>query len=220
MSRVKGAVGRAIVGRGGGVMGLALETMLLIKSDKANGNKVRDWLRGQLGIVDPDETSGDKGALRMKAGAGTLSDQMAAIALGVQSEINGFNRVTAGNDDYHKGRRSAHNQDRAFDFTINDPSKSSEVAERVRAMLSRMNINGTVLDEYKNPSLGATGGHIHVQNNGPLTGQAGGSGGAVINQKTDIHVSGSDARDAASKTAAAQDRVNGDIVRNVGAVTR
>lgn len=100
-----------------------------------------------------------------KPGAGYADPGLQALAGKLKTAIPGFDRVTAFNDDYHKGlgRPSAHTDNRAFDFTISNPAKSAEVADLVRAQLVKMGIKGRVIDEYKFPSPGATGGHIHVQ---------------------------------------------------------
>lgn len=53
---VGGTIGRALVGRGGGVLGGALMAMLGMKYDSEHGNRGRSWLRNQLGIQDdPNE---------------------------------------------------------------------------------------------------------------------------------------------------------------------
>ena len=103
------------------------------------------------------------GAAIVKPGSGALDAGLSALAARIQGSISGVGPVTAGNDSFHKGRNSAHNDDRAFDLRLNDPSQSSIVAEKVREELRRLGIAGKVIDEYKNPSAGSTGGHLHVQ---------------------------------------------------------
>lgn len=98
---------------------------------------------------------------------GVMAPGLNALALDLQKNA-GLGAVTAADDHFHKNLRygkkpSAHSDGRALDFRIPDPSKSAEVAERVRAELKRLGVKGTVLDEYKYPSKNATGGHIHVQ---------------------------------------------------------
>lgn len=132
---------------------------------------------GPLGTIDPsiskggflshfsahDIVSGLTGGVTVKAGAGTVTPELMNIARGIQNRFPGFNRITAGEDEFHRGRHSAHNDGRAFDFTISDVSKHAEAAEAARAQLAALGIKGRVIDEYANPSRGATGGHIHVQ---------------------------------------------------------
>ena len=99
----------------------------------------------------------------VKAGAGFLDPGLASIAKRLQDSIPGIGPVTAGADDFHRGIKSAHNDGRAFDLRLNDPSRSAEIAQKVREELQRQGIAGTVIDEYKNPSKNSTGGHLHVQ---------------------------------------------------------
>ncbi|OTG94988.1 phage tail protein [Acinetobacter sp. ANC 3832] len=74
-------------------------------------------------------------------------------------------RFTAFNDKYHQGTSSKHAQGLAVDFGLQDKSKSGQVASDLKAMLGKNGVNAQVLDEYKNPSKRATGGHIHVSFN-------------------------------------------------------
>ncbi|RZG48063.1 phage tail family protein [Acinetobacter wuhouensis] len=74
-------------------------------------------------------------------------------------------RFTAFNDNYHKGTSSKHAQGLALDFGLQDSSKSGQVTSDLRSMLGKNGVNAQVLDEYKNPSKRATGGHIHVSFN-------------------------------------------------------
>ncbi|WP_439925678.1 hypothetical protein [Nitrobacter sp. JJSN] len=154
---IAGKIGGFVSWMGGGPGNAAYE------ESKTNAQKLRDdrasgratWY-GQLGSIL-------SGKVPMKEGAGTLTPELAAIARGIQSSYPGFDRVTAGEDNFHKGRNSAHNDGRAFDFTIKNPADSAHVADLVRGELDKRGIKGRVIDEYKNPSRGATGGHIHVQ---------------------------------------------------------
>lgn len=74
-------------------------------------------------------------------------------------------RFTAFNDKYHQGTNSKHAKGLALDFGLQDPKNSANVASELRGMLQKNNVKGQVLDEYKNPSARATGGHIHVSFN-------------------------------------------------------
>ena len=107
---------------------------------------------------------GGRGGLPMKSGAGYRDPGLAALADRIYRDIPGIKRGTAFNDAYHDGR-GAHGANRAFDMTLDDPSQSGVIAARVRAELARMGIAGKVIDEYKNPSAHATGGHLHVETN-------------------------------------------------------
>jgi hypothetical protein len=100
---------------------------------------------------------------KVKPGAGHMDHALGALAADLQAHIPGINQVTSFNDNLHARSRSAHADNRAFDVNIKDPSQSAAVADEIRAELRRMGITGRVIDEYKNPSPNATGGHIHVQ---------------------------------------------------------
>jgi hypothetical protein len=103
------------------------------------------------------------GGLPMKAGAGRLDPGLAAFAQSIRGKVASFDQITAGEDDYHKGFKSAHNDGRAFDFTIKNPADAAVVADLVRTEMAKQGIKGRVIDEYNHPSKNATGGHIHVQ---------------------------------------------------------
>lgn len=83
--------------------------------------------------------------------------QMAQDTLG-----SSLSRFTAFNDTYHKGTNSKHATGNAFDFTIEDAKQSEQAVTQLEALAKRYGFVVKVLDEYKNPSSRATGGHIHV----------------------------------------------------------
>ena len=83
--------------------------------------------------------------------------QMAQDTLG-----SSLSRFTAFNDTYHKGTNSKHATGNAFDFTIDDAKQSEQAVTQLEALAKRYGFVVKVLDEYKNPSSRATGGHIHV----------------------------------------------------------
>ena len=133
-------------------------------------------------VATPDGSN--MSGLRLKSGettaGGAAADKTVEFAKIVQSQVPELNRFTAFNDAYHQGKRSKHNQGLAFDFTIKDPSQSSAIANKVKALADANGYKVKVLNEYTNPSSGATGGHIHVSVLGPGTGStvedSGGSG--------------------------------------------
>lgn len=83
--------------------------------------------------------------------------QMAQKSLG-----SDLSRFTAFNDLYHKGTNSKHATGNAFDFTIADASKSTQAVKQLEDVAKRYGYVVKVLDEYRNPSSRATGGHLHV----------------------------------------------------------
>jgi hypothetical protein len=128
----------------------------------------------------PDGSNYD--GLRLKSqeaiSGGQAASKTIEFAKIVQAQIPELTRFTAFSDSYHKGRTSKHNEGLAFDFTIKDPSQSTAVADRVKAAADANGYKVKILDEYKDASAGATGGHIHVTVLGPGTGSTieGGSG--------------------------------------------
>lgn len=103
--------------------------------------------------------------LRIKskeAYAGGSAHQGLLDLAGVIQDKFQITRFTAFNDSYHKGTSSQHAKGLALDFTLQNPDTSAKVTNDIRAMLAKNGINAQVLDEYKNPSRRATGGHIHV----------------------------------------------------------
>ncbi|NWK75670.1 hypothetical protein HYG93_15655 [Acinetobacter sp. SwsAc6] len=83
--------------------------------------------------------------------------QMAQKSLG-----SDLNRFTAFNDLYHKGTNSKHATGNAFDFTIADASKSAQAVAQLESVAKRYGYVVKILDEYKQKSARATGGHLHV----------------------------------------------------------
>lgn len=76
--------------------------------------------------------------------------------------IPGFKQITAGNDAYHAGRPSKHNQGLALDFTLKDAQQADAITSAINAKFASMGIDAKALDEYNHPSANATGPHIHV----------------------------------------------------------
>lgn len=105
-------------------------------------------------------------SIPLKAGAsagGDTSLGILSLAHSLQSDIR---EITALNDVFHKTGK--HPQGLAMDFSLNDPSKSAEVAAKIRAKIGNA---GTVIDEYLHPSKNSTGPHIHVQFNNAAAAQ-------------------------------------------------
>jgi hypothetical protein len=122
------------------------------------------------------------GESSVKPGAGTASPSIQKLAEDIQTQVPGIKQFTAFNDVYHAFLGAgAHPQGRALDFTLNDPRQSEAIARDLRVKLRAMGVDATVIDEYKTPSRGSTGGHLHVQFNSPEAArrfQESGGGGA------------------------------------------
>lgn len=98
--------------------------------------------------------------------AGTLAAAKAINAL----QGDNVNRFTAFNDNYHAGSRSKHATGLAGDFTLKDATQSEKSAAALNDMFKKAGLKEgdyRIIDEYKNPSARATGGHIHYQFNSP-----------------------------------------------------
>jgi hypothetical protein len=92
----------------------------------------------------------------------SISPKLIDLAKKIQSEIPGFGRFTAFNDNYHRRERpgSQHVQGMALDFTVGnyDPTTAKDIVAQIKSMGA-----GYVKDEYVNPSTGSTGPHFHVE---------------------------------------------------------
>lgn len=111
-------------------------------------------------------------SLRMKPGAnaaGSSAQGTYAAAQIVQQALGKNLRwFSAFNDNYHKGTNSKHAKGLAFDATFHNGSKGATEAIRdLTSVLNRMGFQAgrdyRVIDEYKNPSARASGGHLHFQ---------------------------------------------------------
>lgn len=121
---------------------------------------------GRTVMMDPKSGFG-----QAFGGGNTNAGVLAAAQAITGSKIaGGLGRFTAFNDFYHAGTNSKHASGLAGDFTIKDPTKSAEAAEQLRGMFRAAGLAENmfkVIDEYKNPSGRATGGHLHYQFNNP-----------------------------------------------------
>lgn len=120
---------------------------------------------GAIGL-DGVPIKGGIGGQAMAGGAHALGLSALAQELASGGIAGGFNRVTAFKDRFHLGRRSMHNSGLAMDFTLKDPRFSAQAVEDLRKKFSAAGLTEKdykILDEYKRPSSGATGGHIHAQ---------------------------------------------------------
>lgn len=100
-------------------------------------------------------------------GGGSAASGTILAAKGIQDILGGNLKYFAAiNDKSHQGRDSKHNQGLAFDFSLTKPERSSDVKFMVEKYMAEIGFTGKdykVLDEYKNPSKNATGGHMHFQ---------------------------------------------------------
>lgn len=122
-------------------------------SSKSTESKYEPTTYSDLRIKSAEAYSGGKAHQGILDLAGLIQDKFQ------------ITRFTAFNDQYHKGTSSQHAKGLALDFTLQNPNKSGQVTTELRSMLDKNGVNAKVLDEYKDPSKRATGGHIHVSFN-------------------------------------------------------
>ena len=115
---------------------------------------------GTLGTTGAGNYSGLKIKSAESTAGGDVSPKLLELASKIQEDLGGdLKYFSAFNDKFHMDRNSKHNQGTALDFTLTDPSKAAEIAARIKAFPGVSN----VIDEYANPSTGATAGHIHAE---------------------------------------------------------
>lgn len=95
-------------------------------------------------------------------GAG-ISPKLIELAKAVQSGVPGFNQFTGFNDRFHneKAPGSQHTKGLAMDFTVAQ-QPSIEDGKKITSWLKQMGAS-LAIDEYNNPTAGATAGHFHAQ---------------------------------------------------------
>jgi len=106
--------------------------------------------------------------LRLKSGdvqaeGAKISPNIIELAKSVQAGIPGFGMFTGFNDKFHneKAPSSQHTKGLAMDFTVATPPTKEE-GRAVTDYLKQMGAS-LAIDEYNNPTSGATGGHYHAQ---------------------------------------------------------
>lgn len=97
-------------------------------------------------------------------GGGSAHQGVLELAKIIQGNF-GVRHFSAFNDRYHQTKRpnSLHTKGLALDFSLKDPKTASTVTSKLSGLLKNAGVSAKVLNEYANPSAGATGGHIHVQ---------------------------------------------------------
>lgn len=102
---------------------------------------------------------------------GEISKEISDIVSGILKDFKEINPdvnvvVTAGNDDYHQnvGYTSKHSKGNAVDLVLKPyNSQTSSAFIGVLNKYKQKNNKFNFIDEYKNPSKGATGGHFHLE---------------------------------------------------------
>ena len=137
---------------------------------------------GDAGAIMEAQAAGAGGppaGLKIKSGESTAGGDakpaLYELAQTIQDKLGGdLKYFSAFNDAYHMDRNSNHNKGTALDFTLMDPKQAGAVASTVQSIPGV----SKVINEYANPSIGATAGHIHAEisaaNGAILSGPAGG----------------------------------------------
>ena len=148
--------GAAAGGSAGGT-GLKMPSMPGIAS-MGGGRGLTKMSQGDLAGLGLQIKSADT-----QAASGAISSGLIELAKQVQAGVPGFAGFTAFNDKFHNERApsSQHTKGLAMDFVLaQKPSK--EDGQAIVQWLQGMGAS-LAIDEYNNPSAGATGGHIHAQ---------------------------------------------------------
>lgn len=91
----------------------------------------------------------------------------------VQSELSNFDRFTAFNDGYHKNKspNSLHTKGQKFDVTITTGyNGSTNAVNQLKQIANKYGYDISIINEYRNPSSKATGGHLDVHVKGKKDG--------------------------------------------------
>lgn len=149
--------------------GLALDTKTADENAKAKEKQAQALAKAAKEQENLNKLVGASAlsGLRIKSSeafaGGQVRGYTANFAQLAQKQLGAdLNRFTAFNDLYHKGTNSKHATGNAFDFTIADASKSAQAVAQLESVAKRYGYVVKILDEYRNPSSRATGGHLHV----------------------------------------------------------
>lgn len=117
-------------------------------------------LRSDITKLGYSEKSGE-----LSSGGGLQSDfvDILSYLLNEWKKQNGEScklTFTAGNDFFHKNRKSRHTNGEAVDVVLGPECRSKfiQILERYKSIYNGF----AYIDEYTNPSKGATGGHFHL----------------------------------------------------------
>lgn len=142
--------------------GLGAATARREKATQAREAAERRRAGQAISQEDLQKTYGLKFATRdiQREGA-DLNPKLIRLAQDIQEKIPGFVGLTSMNDNYHQGTSSPHTKGLALDFALNKPP-SKEEGQLLMAKIKELGAN-VVYDEYNNPSLRSSGGHIHAE---------------------------------------------------------
>jgi hypothetical protein len=127
-----------------------------------NANKLRATLKS-LGYSEKGSEI-DSGGVDINA---SIEKVASSIFTTIKAEVPTLNvKVTGGNDKYHQGLsyNSRHKAGNALDFVISPskPEQLDQVVNILRRYAVGNNPKFRFIDEYRNPTAKATGGHFHI----------------------------------------------------------
>lgn len=143
----------------------AAQSLLTRETEKATKAKSKET-RASIELTAEGLKIKSRGAL---AGGKTQQGTF-ALAHDIQKMLGrDLKYFSAFNDRYHKGTNSKHASGLALDVVLKDPKNSAAATKQIQEYLSSLGLSAgkdfRLIDEYKNPSGRATGGHIHAQFN-------------------------------------------------------
>ncbi len=160
------------------------------KAEQATTKELKEQAKISKGLGNGMVSNSHLKGLPIKSGestsGGSVRGYTAEFAQILGKELKGsIGAFTGFNDKYHQGKGGKHPQGQAFDLRLNNGANSANVDAQIKALADKYGYVVKTLDEYKNPSKNATGGHMHVS----VTGRKGGSSSAsdyLKQQKADI----------------------------------
>lgn len=99
-------------------------------------------------------------------GSANFESDLIDIVDMIQDETKITLNITGGDDHFHRGRGSRHTSGQAIDFVI-DGTASNDDQSKIEHVIIKIMKSGKyphlgMINEYKNPSGHATGGHFHL----------------------------------------------------------
>ena len=144
------------------------ETAAAVQSFKERNGTLKESsedIRSTLNSLGYDEKGNELSS------GGDVTDELSSIVNSILKEFKSTNptvkiTITGGNDQFHKGLgyNSKHTKGQAVDLVFNPYNSNTSTAFlQILDKFKSKNNKFSYIDEYKNPSGAATGGHFHLQ---------------------------------------------------------
>ena len=144
------------------------ETAAAVQSFKERNGTLKESsedIRSTLNSLGYDEKGNELSS------GGDVTDELSSIVNSILKEFKSTNptvkiTITGGNDQFHKGLgyNSKHTKGQAVDLVLNPYNSNTSTAFlQILDKFKSKNNKFSYIDEYKNPSGAATGGHFHLQ---------------------------------------------------------